>query len=99
MNTFFDSHSVDLVNLLKMLPAVFGSAGLLTYMTRRSKPVPDHEVLHLLAGANAAVILLVCMALIGLTLWLFFGSPPPDQDARWIEPQFGLALLSSVLPS
>ncbi|HTV32992.1 MAG TPA: hypothetical protein VME69_07800 [Methylocella sp.] len=99
MNAFFESHSIDLVTLLKMLPAVFGMAGLLTYISRPSKSPSEHEVVNLLAGANRAIVLLACLALIALTLWLFFGSSPTDHDARGIERPVRMAFLAWLPPA
>jgi hypothetical protein len=40
---------MDVMNFLKMAPAVLGIAGLLTYFMRLREPVSDHDVLKYLA--------------------------------------------------
>jgi len=71
---------MDIMSFLKTVPAVFGVAGLLAYFMRPREPVSDHEVIKFLQGARATLVLLTCAALIGLSLWLIFGSSPPDHD-------------------
>ncbi|HUI19659.1 MAG TPA: hypothetical protein VLZ74_01250 [Methylocella sp.] len=76
---------MDVMNFLKTVPAVFGVAGLLTYFMRPRELVSDHEVVQLLQGARAVFVLLACAALIGLSLWLFFGPSPPTHDVALLE--------------
>jgi hypothetical protein len=42
---------MDVMNFLKMVPAVLGIAGVLTYFMRVREPVSDHDVLNILQSA------------------------------------------------
>jgi hypothetical protein len=71
---------MDVMNFLKIGPAVLGTAGLLTYMMRARQPVSSHDVVNVLQSVRTTFVVLGCAALIGLTVWLFYGSVPPDHD-------------------
>jgi EamA domain-containing membrane protein RarD len=73
--------SMDVPSFLKMVPAVLGTAGLLTYVTRARQSGSDHDIVRILQGTRTIFVVLACAALIGLTWWLFYGSAPPDHDA------------------
>jgi hypothetical protein len=73
---------MDIASLLKIVPAVIGIAGLLTYMTRERKPVSDMELVNVVQGVRNVFVLIGCAALILLSVWLIYRPLPPDRDAR-----------------
>jgi hypothetical protein len=80
MKAFFGISFMDMMNFLKMVPAVLGAAGVLTYLMRARKPVSGHDILNILQSFRTTFVVLACAALIGLTAWLFYGPVPPDHD-------------------
>jgi hypothetical protein len=72
---------MDLMSLLKTVPAVIGIAGLLTYLMRVRAPVSDQELVNVVQRVRNTFLLLACAALIMLSLWLIFRPAPPDHDA------------------
>ena len=72
---------MDVVTFLKMVPAVLGAAGLLSYAFRKRAPVSDRDLVNTVQSAWTTLVVLTCAALIGLTLWLIFRPPPLDHDA------------------
>jgi len=82
---------MDVTSFLKMVPAVIGLAGLLTYFMREQKPASKVELVNLVRNVQTGFVLLGCTALILLSLWLFFRSAPPDHDAALFEHSITLA--------
>ncbi len=82
---YFGTFFMDLIGFLKMVPAVIGIAGLLTYFMRAREPVPDHKVANFLQSARNTVLLLGFAALIMLSAWLIFRPAPPDRDAALLH--------------
>ncbi len=72
---------MDVTSFLKTVPAVIGLAGLLTYYMREQSPASNVELVNLVRYVQTGFVLLGCTALILLSLWLFFRSQPPGQDA------------------
>jgi hypothetical protein len=72
---------MDVMSFLKMVPAVIGIAGLLTYFMRARAPVSDHELVLVVQRVRNTFLLLGCAALIMLSAWLIFRPAPPDHDA------------------
>jgi hypothetical protein len=96
MNPFFGIGFMDTMNFLKMVPAVLGIAGLLTYIMRPRKPVSDHDIVNILQRARTTFVVLACAALIGLTVWLFYGPAPPDHDTTQLGSH--LIIISAAVP-
>src|ERR1700736_6534268 len=71
---------MDVMSLLKTVPAVIGIAGLLTYFMRARAPVSDQELVNVVQRVRNAFLLLGCAALIMLSAWLIFRPAPPDHD-------------------
>lgn len=71
----------DLTKVLKMLPAVIGIAGILTYLTRKPQPASDLELVNYIQNLRNIFLLIGCAALILLSVWLFNRPPPPDREA------------------
>jgi hypothetical protein len=78
----FGVRFMDIASFLKMVPAVIGIAGLLTYMTRERKPVSAMELVNVVQGVRNVFVLIGCVALILLSVWLIYRPLPPDRDAR-----------------
>ena len=91
MNPLFGISFMDTMNFLKMVPAVLGIAGLLTYIMRPRKPISDHDIVNILQRARTTFVVLACAALIGLTVWLFYGPVPPDHDTTQLGQRSPLA--------
>ena len=71
---------MDVMSLLKAVPAVIGVAGLLTYFVRPRKPEPDLELANVVQRVRDTFLLLGCAALIILSVWLIRRPAPPDHD-------------------
>lgn len=72
---------MDVMMFLKLVPAVIGLAGLLTYvMMRAREPVTDLELVNVVHSARNIFVVLGCVALIMLSAWLILRAAPPDQD-------------------
>ncbi len=71
---------MDVMSLLKAVPAVIGIAGLLTYFVRPRKPEFDVELANIVQRVRNTFLLLGCAALIILSVWLIRRSTPPDHD-------------------
>jgi len=72
---------MDLMSLLKTVPAVIGIAGLLTYFMRARAPASNQELVNVVQRARNTFLLLGCAALIMLSVWLILRPAPPDHDA------------------
>jgi len=71
---------MDVMTLLKAVPAVIGVAGLLTYFVRAPKPESDLELANIVQRVRDTFLLLGCVALIMLSVWLIRRPAPPDHD-------------------
>ena len=71
---------MDVMSLLKAVPAVIGVAGLLTYFVRPRKPESDLELANVVQRVRDTFLLLGCAALILLSVWLIRRPAPPDHD-------------------
>src|SRR5947209_18199294 len=71
---------MDVMSLLKAVPAVIGIAGLLTYFVRPRKPESDVELANIVQRVRNTFLLLGCAALIILSVWLIRRPAPPDHD-------------------
>ncbi len=71
---------MDVMSLLKAVPAVIGIAGLLTYFVRPRKPESDVELANIVQRVRNTFLLLGCAALIILGVWLIRRPAPPDHD-------------------
>jgi len=71
---------MDVMSLLKAVPAVFGIAGLLTYFVRPRKPESDVELANIVQRVRNTFLLLGCAALIMLSVWLIRRPAPPNHD-------------------
>jgi hypothetical protein len=71
---------MDVMSLLKAMPAVIGIAGLLTYFVRPRKPKSDLELANIVQRVRDTFLLLGCAALIMLSVWLIRRPAPPDHD-------------------
>ncbi|SFK52803.1 hypothetical protein [Methylocapsa palsarum] len=72
---------MDLIVFLKIVPAVLGVAGLLTYSMRPREPDPQDDLETLTQAIRKNSVLIGCGALILFSTWLFFRPAPPDHDA------------------
>ena len=72
---------MDVMSLLKTVPAVIGIAGLLTYFMGARAPVSDLELVNVVQRVRNTFLLLGCAALIMLSAWLILRPVPPDHDA------------------
>ena len=77
---------MDTMSFLKMVPAVIGIAGLLTYLMRARRPVSDHGFVNFLLNGRSILLLLGSAALIILSVWLILRPAPPDHD---VGPEWG----------
>src|ERR1700736_3620900 len=59
---------MDLMSLLKTVPAVIGIAGLLTYLMRPRAPVSDQDLVNVVQRVRNTFLLLGCAALIMLSV-------------------------------
>ncbi|PZR85648.1 MAG: hypothetical protein DLM68_10810 [Hyphomicrobiales bacterium] len=71
---------MDVMSLLKAVPAVIGIAGLLTYFARARRSESDLELANIVQRVRNIVLLLGCAALIMLSVWLIRRPAPPDHD-------------------
>jgi hypothetical protein len=72
---------MDVMIFLKLVPAVIGLAGLLTYvMMRAREPASDLELVNVVQRVRNIFLVLGCVALIMLSAWLILWAAPPDQD-------------------
>lgn len=71
---------MDVMSLLKAVPAVIGVAGLLTYIVRPRKPESDLELVTIVQRVRDTFLLIGCAALIILSVWLIRRPAPPDHD-------------------
>ena len=71
---------MDVMSLLKAVPAVIGIAGLLTYFVRPRKPESDVDLANIVQRVRNTFLLLGCAALIILSVWLIRRPAPPDHD-------------------
>ena len=76
----FVNLSIDVASFLKVVPAVIGIAGLLTYFMRPRKPVSEQELVNMVRRVRNLYVVLGCAALILLSVWLIYRPPPPDRD-------------------
>jgi hypothetical protein len=72
---------LELIGILKMVPAVIGIAGFLTFLTRKKAPESDHEIVNVVNTVRDRFLLVGCAALILLSAWLIYRAPPPDHDS------------------
>jgi hypothetical protein len=61
---------MEVMSFLKAVPAVIGSAGLLTYYVRARKPESDLELANIVQRVRDTFLLLRCAAFIMLSVWL-----------------------------
>ena len=61
---------MDTMSFLKMVPAVIGVAGLLTYLMRARRPVSDHGFVNFLLNGRSILLVPGSAALIILSVWL-----------------------------
>jgi hypothetical protein len=72
---------MDVTIFLKSVPAIIGTAGLLTYLTMRARePVADLELVNVVQRVRNTFLVLGCVALIVLSAWLILRPTPPDHD-------------------
>jgi hypothetical protein len=71
---------MEVMGFLKVVPAVIGIAGLLTYFVRARKPESDLELANIVQRVRNTCLLLGCAALIMLSVWLIRRPAPPDHD-------------------
>jgi len=71
---------LDVISFLKTVPAVIGTAGLLTFLFRKRAPESDHDLVNIVNHVRNSFLLIGCAVLILLSVWLIYRPPPPDHD-------------------